>query len=172
MGTMVSATTDMAMEAMPTPASTAATMSTASAPLTPRLTPIPTSSTTVSATWSMAASTATAMVSATLTPPPTATTATTASAPLTPMPSPTTPTATPAPTAMPAGDTAASTATTDKQRRRTSFAQPDEGTQQYSVFKCDEQTATSQRKYRRALRRSTKLPVAAVMSVIKKQNTE
>merc|ERR1711948_206752 len=114
-----------------------------------------------------AASTATAMVSATLTPPPTATTATTASAPLTPMPSPTTPTATPAPTAMPAGDTAVSTATTDKQRRRTSFAQPDEGTQQYSVFKCDEQTATSQRKYRRALRRSTKLPVAAVMSVIK-----
>merc|ERR1712039_497480 len=112
--------------------------------------------------------TATAMVSATLTPPPTATTATTASAPPTPMPSPTTPTATPAPTAMPAGDTAGST---DKQRRRTSFAQPDEGTQQYSVFKCDEQTATSQRKYRRALRRSTKLPVAAVMSVIKKQNT-
>merc|ERR1712079_693008 len=116
--------------------------------------------------------TATAMVSATLTPPHTATTATTASAPLTPMPSPTTPTATPAPTAMPAGDTAVSTATTDKRRRRTSFAQPDEGTQQYSVFKCDEQTATSQRKYRRALRRSTKLPVAAVMSVIKKQNTE
>merc|ERR1712039_719665 len=133
---------------------------TASAPLrlSPRLMPIP--------TWSTAASTATAMVSATLTPPPTATTATTASAPLTPMPSPTTP------TAMPAGDTAVSTATTDKQRRRTSFAQPDEGTQQYSVFKCDEQTATSQRKYRRALRRSTKLPVAAVMSVIKKQNTE
>merc|ERR1712109_408616 len=83
-----------------------------------------------------------------------------------------TPTATPAPTAMPAGDTAVSTATTDKQRRRTSFAQPDEGAQQYSVFKCDEQTATSQRKYRRALRRSTKLPVAAVMSVIKKQNTK
>merc|ERR1712079_507372 len=129
---------------------------------------------TVSATTAMAtvtplptaATTATAMVSATLTPLPTATTATTASAPLTPMPSPTTPTATPA------GDTAVSTATTDKQRRRTSFAQPDEGTQQYSVFKCDEQTATSQRKYRRALRRSTKLPVAAVMSVIKKQNTE
>merc|ERR1712073_253392 len=114
---------------------------------------------------STAASTATAMVSATLTPPPTATTA---SAPPTPMPSPTTPTATPAPTAMPAGDTAVSTATTDKQRRRTSLAQPDEGTQQYSVFKCDEQTATSQRKSRRALRRSTKLPVAAVMSVIKK----
>merc|ERR1712061_350325 len=61
---------------------------------------------------------ATAMVSATLTPLPTATTATTASAPPTPMPSPTTPTATPAPTAMPAGDTAASTATTDKQRRQ------------------------------------------------------
>merc|ERR1711948_226588 len=131
-----------------TPLPTAATTTTASAPLrlSPRLMPIP--------TWSTAASTATAMVSATLTPPPTATTATTA------------------PTAMPAGDTAASTATTDKQRRRTSFAQPDEGTQQYSVFKCDEQTATSQRKYRRALRRSTKLPVAAVMSVIKKQNTE
>merc|ERR1712039_693564 len=128
-----------------------ATTAMASAPLMPRLTPIPTSSTTVSATTAMA----------TLTPPPTATTATTASAPPTPMPSPTTPTATPAPTA-----------TTDKQRRRTSFAQPDEGTQQYSVFKCDEQTATSQRKYRRALRRSTKLPVAAVMSVIKKQNTE
>merc|ERR1712039_831486 len=125
-------------EAMPTPASTAAITSMASAPLRPRprLMPIP--------TWSTAASTATAMVSATLTPPPTAT------------------------TAMPAGDTAASAATTDKQRRRTSFAQPDEGTQQYSVFKCDEQTATSQRKYRRALRRSTKLPVAAVMSVIKK----
>merc|ERR1712039_1102545 len=85
--------------------------------------------TTVSATTAMAtvtplptaASTTTAMVSATLTPPPTATTATTASAPPTPMPSPTTPTATPAPTAMPAGDTAVSTATTDKQRRRTSF---------------------------------------------------
>merc|ERR1711948_182084 len=118
-------------EATVTPLPTAATTTTASAPLrlSPRLTPIP--------TWSTAASTATAMVSATLTPPPTAT-----------------------------------TATTDKQRRRTSFAQPDEGTQQYSVFKCDEQTATSQRKYRRALRRSTKLPVAAVMSVIKKQNTE
>merc|ERR1712223_472392 len=148
MGTTVSATTAMATV---TPLPTAATTTTASAPLrlSPRLMPIP--------TWSTAASTATAMVSATLTPPPTATTATTASAPLTPMPSPTTPTATPAPTAMPAGDTAVSTATTDKQRRRTSFAQPDEGTQQYSVFKCDEQTATSQRKYRRALRRSTKL---------------
>merc|ERR1712073_157611 len=142
--TMVSATTDMAMEAMPTPASTATTDTTASAPLTPspRLTPIPMSSTTVSATTAMA----------TVTPLPTAATTTTASAPLrlSPrlMPSPTTPTATPAPTAMPAGDTAVSTATTDKQRRRTSFAQPDEGTQQYSVFKCDEQTTTSQRKYR------------------------
>merc|ERR1712073_198209 len=122
--TTVSATTAMAAV---TPLPTAATTTTASAPLrlSPRLMPIP--------TWSTAASTATAMVSATLTPPPTA------------------PTATPAPTAMPAGDTAVSTATTDKQRRRTSFAQPDEGTQQYSVFKCDEQTATSQRKYRRAL---------------------
>merc|ERR1712079_408797 len=161
-----------------TPLSTATTATTASAllMLSPRLTPIPMSSTTVSATTAMA----------TVTPLPTAATTTTASAPLrlSPrlMPIPTWSTAastatamvsaTPTPTAMPAGDTAVSTATTDKQRRRTSFAQPDEGTQQYSVFKCDEQTATSQKKYRRALRRSTKLPVAAVMSVIKKQNTE
>merc|ERR1711934_502555 len=98
---------------------------------------------------------------------------TTASAPLMPMPGPTTATtATPVPTAATAAGATAATDTTDKRwiasRTSTSTAIPDEETQQYSVFKCDEQAATSQRKSRRALRQSSKLPFAAVMSAIKK----